>query len=261
VIEHDNLDEFQDPANYDLEEIPRSLARIAYHVQLARGTGGPVLELACGSGIVALPIASRTGLHVTGVDLAPPMLAHAGAKALAEGLDALTTWLHGDARDVRLEGAERRYALCYLTGNAFQAFLSDDDQQTLLATVAHHLRDDGVFAFDTRNPAGTDLAHGAEEAPWGTFTNVDGHPVMVSGLQRYDTATQLMHWTTLRRWHDGEQAHETTTQIACRFTPPEALDALLPRAGFEVVARYGDWDRSAFRTRSEHIINVCRRRR
>jgi SAM-dependent methyltransferase len=259
VIEHDNLDEFQDPANYDLEEIPRSLARIAYHVQLARGVGGPVLELACGSGIVALPIASRTGLHVTGVDLAPPMLAHAGAKALAEGLDPLTTWLHGDARDLRLEGAEQCYALCYVTGNAFQAFLSEDDQLALLATVSHHLKSDGVFAFDTRNPAGTDLADTTEEKSWATFTNIDGHAVTVTGLQRYDVALQLMHWTTFRRWHDGEQAHETTTQIACKFTAPEVLDTLLARAGFEVVARYGDWDRSAFRPRSEHIISVCRR--
>jgi hypothetical protein len=67
-----------------------------------------------------------------------------------------------------------------------------------------------------------------------------------------------MHWTTFRRWHDGTTARCTTTRIACRFTPPDELDALLARCGFTVAQRFGDWDRSPFTERSEHIISVCR---
>jgi len=83
---NDNLEEFIDPPNYDIEEGERSAPRIAFYCDLAQRLGGPVLELACGSGLVTLPIAAE-GLEVTGVDLARPMLEHARKKAEAQGLN------------------------------------------------------------------------------------------------------------------------------------------------------------------------------
>ncbi len=256
MIPHDNLEEFQDPANYDLEETPRSLPRIDFYVQLARRTGGPVLELACGSGIVALPVA-RAGLRVTGVDLAVPMMQHAHAKAAAQGLESMTRWVHGDAKHVRLD-RELPFNAVFITGNAFQAFLTAADQQALLANVKRHLHPAGVFAFETCNPSGTDLADKTDEEHWAAFIGAQGHAVTVTGLQRFDHEQQLMHWTTIRRWHDSETPRETTTRIACKFTPPAELDAQLRHSGFDVTERYGDWDGSPFTARSEHIISICR---
>lgn len=77
---HDNLEEFTDPPNYDLEEGQRSAARIAFYCELAKRISGPVLEIACGSGLATIPIAAQ-GLEVTGVDLARTMLEHARKKA------------------------------------------------------------------------------------------------------------------------------------------------------------------------------------
>ncbi|HXQ36313.1 MAG TPA: class I SAM-dependent methyltransferase, partial [Anaerolineales bacterium] len=77
---HDNLEEFTDPPNYDLEEGERSASRIAFYCELAKSVGGPVLEIACGSGLVTIPIAAQ-GLDVTGMDLAHSMLEHARKKA------------------------------------------------------------------------------------------------------------------------------------------------------------------------------------
>jgi ubiquinone/menaquinone biosynthesis C-methylase UbiE len=257
VIAHDNLEEFLDPANYDLEEIPRSLARIDFHVDLARRVGGPVLELACGSGIVALPVAGA-GLDVTGVDLAAPMLRHAQAKAELAHLQGHTTWLRGDAKQVRVPAGEQRFAYVFITGNAFQAFLTDADQRALLATVRHHLQPGATFCFETRNPHGHDLRDIAEEQPWDHFINAAGQPVTVTGTQRWDAARALMHWTSFRRWHDGAVERCHSTRIACRFTTLAQLDALLQGAGLEVIGRYGDWDRAPLAERSEHIISVCR---
>jgi len=67
---HDNLEEFGDPPNYDIEEGERSAARIAFYCDLAKTVGGPVLEVACGSGLVTIPIAAA-GLDVTGVGIIP----------------------------------------------------------------------------------------------------------------------------------------------------------------------------------------------
>lgn len=265
-LAHDNLEEFQDPANYDREEIPRSLVRIAFYVDLACRVGGPALELACGSGIVALPVA-RAGVHVTGVDLAAPMLQHARAKAVAERLDGMTQWLHGDAKQMRIEGGPRS-RFVFIAGNAFQAFPTAADHQALLANAQHHLRPGGVFAFETRNPSGHDLADINEEEPWAAFTSVQGHAVTVTGLQRYDATTQLMHWTTFRRWHDGalhDDAHRLPLHAAGRARCPDRAlrlrgGASLRRLGPLAVHRAQRTHHLRVRIRPSAVIRRVRRR-
>ena len=97
MIDHDNLEEFRDPTNYDLEEAELSAPRIAFYCDLASDVGGPILEVACGTGLVAIPIAAR-GLMVTGVDLARPMLEFARFKAKSSGLSI--AWIQSDARNL-----------------------------------------------------------------------------------------------------------------------------------------------------------------
>ena len=104
-----------------------------------------MLELACGTGLVAIPVAQR-GLAVTGVDASRPMLEHAELKTG----DAGCHWILADVRKLDLDEC---FDLVYLTGNAFQAFLSDADQSALLAVIRKHLSPGGVFAFETRNPS------------------------------------------------------------------------------------------------------------
>ncbi len=252
-MNHDNLEEFNDPANYDLEEGERSTARIRFYTDLACETDGPVLEIACGTGLVALPIASR-GLPVTGIDLARPMLVYARLKAAQQGLSI--DLIQADARQLHFD---KRFSFIILTGNAFQAFLQRADQERLLASVKRHLAPHGIFAFETRNPSGHNLNDQPEEELWFTYRNVQGQSVNVSGTQRYDPLTQIMHWTTHRRWSASGE-NRTTTRIACRFTYPQELEALLHYNGFDIVAQYGDWNKGGLTVTSEEIISVCRRR-
>jgi len=251
----DNLEEFTDPVNYDLEQAPLSQARIEFWCRMAQQFGGPVLELCCGTGLVALPVAAM-GLAVTGVDLVAPMLAHAQAKAERDDVDV--RWIQADVRELALS---RRFGFVILTGNAFQAFLTKADQQALLETVRRHLAPEGVFGFETRNPAGHDLRNEPEGSPEIDYVDVAGRRVRLSSSQVWDEATQVMHWTSLRRWADGDGTPQSrSTHIACRFTSPDEIDALLDAAGFDIVARYGDWNFAPFRARGERLITLCRRR-
>ena len=251
---NDNLEEFGDPANYDLEQGPRSQARIAFWCRMAAQFGGPVLDLGCGTGLVALPVAAM-GLAVTGVDLAEPMLAHARSKAERAGIDV--RWIHADVRTLALP---RPFGFAILTGNAFQAFLAEADQRALLATVHRHLAPEGVFGFETRNPAAHALGDEAEGPVEIDYVDVRGRRVLLTSSQRWDAATGVVHWTTYRRWQDADAiAQVRTTRIACRFTGPDDIAALLAAAGFEIVAQYGGWDFSRFRPDSEHLITLCRR--
>jgi 2-polyprenyl-3-methyl-5-hydroxy-6-metoxy-1,4-benzoquinol methylase len=249
---YENLEEFDDPPNYDLEEGERSASRIAFYCDLAKAVGGPVLEIACGSGLVTIPIAAQ-GWDVTGVDLAHSMLEHARQKA--EGQNLNVRWIEADARSFDL-GQPFQFIL--LTGNAFQAFLRREDQESLLASVKRHLAPSGTFAFETRNPSGHDLTNQHKEEFDQSYVSVEGYQVSVSFTQVYDPPTQIMYWTSFRRWNDGERDHKKETHIACRFSYPQELKALLHYNGFEVTQQYGNWNKEILSASSPSLISICK---
>lgn len=270
VIDHDNLEEFADPQNYDIED--SSDTGVAFYAALAQETGGPVLEIACGTGRVCIPIA-RLGFQVTGVDIVPGMLQQARSKSA--GL--LIRWVHGDARTFELG---EQFRLIYLTGNAFQAFLTRADQEALLSRVRAHLHDEGLFAFETRNPRWARAADEAQadadagpspglfarlenrraEQVYQVYQDRDGHTVTVSNTQTYDHVAQVLEWTTYRRWRDEAGGPTKVTRIAVRYTFPQELTALLHYNGFSLVRWYGDWDLSPLTGGSPSIICVCGKR-
>ena len=134
MLDHNNLEAFADPVNYDHED--PSDTGVAFYRALAQEAGGSVLEIACGTGRVSIPIA-RLGFAVTGLDIVPGMLALARSKSA--GLP--TRWVEGDARAFDLG---EQFRLIFLTRNAFQAFLTRADQEVLLERVRAHLHDEGL---------------------------------------------------------------------------------------------------------------------
>ena len=266
------LDEYNAADNYDIGEDDTG---VAFYSALARETGGPVLELGCGTGRVAIPIA-RLGLDVTGVDAVPGMLAQARRKS--EAADVPVRWVEADARDFDL-GV--RFRLVFLTGNTFMAFLTNADQEAVLRCAYAHLHDDGLLAFETRNPRWRGMAPGPdpylpqraegkgvfafletreEEGDDETYTDVAGRDVRSTLTQAYDHVTQVLQWTGYHRWHEDGELKTSIGGVAVRFTFPQELDALLHYNGFDIVQRYGDWDLSPLTAVSHSIIVVCRKR-
>lgn len=249
--QHDNLEEFYGPANYDIEEENQGAPRIKFYVDLAKQYGSPVLDIACGSGLVALEIAG-SGIEVTDIDLSPTMLEFAQLKAQQRNLDV--TFIETNACHFQLN---QTFSFIFLTGNAFQAFLGRDNQTKFLTMIKKQLRHNDIFAFETRNPTGHDLSD-HDEAFWYRYQNVSGYEVTVSGSQQYDTLTNIMHWTTYRKWVDGNQDHLKTTRIACQFTSVEQLNQLLNNNGLTVIEQYGGLDKNKFTLKSDEIISICR---
>lgn len=271
MIDHDNLEEFADAINYDIED--DSDTGVTFYSALAQEIGGPVLELACGTGRVSIPIA-RLGFAVTGLDIVPGMLARAREKSA--GLS--TRWIEGDARTFDVG---ERFRLIFLTGNAFQMFLTRADQEAILRRVRTHMHDEGLFAFETRNPrwvsrakqdetegagdesaspgAFFDLVTRIEEEAGTTYVDIDGHEVRVSNTQTYDHVAQILHLTGYRRWRVRGQEQTKITRIALRYTFPQELAALLHYNGFTVIRQYGDWNLEPLSATSPSIIVVCRK--
>jgi SAM-dependent methyltransferase len=250
MIDHNNLGEFADPVNYDLEQ--NHERGIPFYSALAEETGGPLLELACGTGRVTIPLARR-GFDITGVDVTPGMIAQARRKSAALPIN----WVVADARTLRID---RQFRLIFMTGNPFQAFLGRADQEALLESINRHLHPGGLFAFETRNPRWADLNTDDVEEHWQTYTDKDGNEVRVSGTRWYDHVRQVLHYTTYRRWRAGGQDHETATRIALRYVFPQELEALFHYNGFTIVRSYGDWDLTPLTADSPSMICVCRRR-
>jgi 2-polyprenyl-3-methyl-5-hydroxy-6-metoxy-1,4-benzoquinol methylase len=248
---HDNLEEFQNPENYDLEEAQHIARPLTFYLELAKEFGNPILDIACGTGLYALPMAER-GFEITGIDLAKPMLEYARIKAKAR--DLRIEFIHADAREFSL-GSKFQFA--FMTGNAFQMFLTRADQDMLLRSIKRNLAPNGVFAFETRNPSGHDLETKLLEEDWFVYSNIDGQEVQVSGVQEFDPQTQILHWTTFRRLL-GTRALIGTTRIDCKFTPLEDVNKLLTENGLRVIRQYGNWDKEALSSASTNIITVCR---
>lgn len=259
LLDHNNLEAFADPINYDQED--PSDTGVAFYSALAREAGGSVLEIACGTGRVTMPIA-QLGFPTTGLDIVPGMLEQARRKSA--GLPI--RWVEADARTFDLH---EHFRLIFLTGNAFQAFVSNAEQAALLQRVHAHLHDDGLFAFETRNPlfpnsSARDGFFLLETKPEGeerpSFVNVDGAEVRESLTQVYDHGTQILHLTSRRRWRAGAEEHTSTTRIALRYTFPQELAALLYYNGFRIERLYGDWNYEPLSATSPSIIPICRKR-
>lgn len=260
MLDHDNLEAFSDPINYDHED--SSDTGVAFYRALAMEAGGSVLEIACGTGRVTIPIA-KLGFPTTGLDIVPGMLAR--AKMKSAGLPV--RWVEEDARTFNLH---EQFRFIFLTGNAFQAFVTNVEQEAVLQRVHRHLHKEGLFAFETRNPLlpNTRTREGffpllethTEKQDRLPFINADGHEQHESLTQVYDPISQILHLTSQKRWHDGEKEQTKITRTALRYTFPQELAALLYYNGFWIERQFGDWNYEPLRATSPSIISICRKR-
>jgi SAM-dependent methyltransferase len=247
----DNLEEFQNPEDYDLEYGSYEPEGPFYETVAAQ-TGGPILDVACGTGRIAIPLA-RKGYALTGIDLAAPMLAHARRKSAEAGV--AIDWQLADFRDLALD---RRFALAIMSGNALQACLTDADQAALLAAVHRHLLPGGCFAFETRNPRQADLHGNERETFWHSFVDRLGRTIDVSLIEVYDPAQAVLACHVIRRVK-GETGKPWSNMIRIRYTAPEDLNRRLASAGFAIAEQYGGFDRSALTSESPSIVTVARK--
>lgn len=253
MLDYDPLEGYKDAQAYDLEDAGYD-ADVPLTMQLAHAFGGPVLDLACGTGTMALRLAAQ-GYQVTGVDIVPEMIAWASQKAAVQG--ATVEWLVADARSFQLN---KQFPFIYMLGNAFQHFLTRADHEALLARVREHLRPDGCFMFGTRNPIPKTLFQPRFAEPQ-TYTQDDGTQLIANEHPEYDPITQIQHWTFHNRWiAPSAEEREETLRTALRYVFPQEMESLLFYNGFRIQSCYGAWDQSPLTAASTYMIYVCQHR-
>jgi SAM-dependent methyltransferase len=210
---------------------------IGFYVEEARAAGGPVVELACGTGRIAVPVA-KAGVQVIGVDGSAGMLEVARDYAAREGV-ALDLRL-GDMREPPVE---ERVPLVLIPFRSLLHMTTEDDRLRALRAARGLLLPGGRLVFDVFSPSRDDVVdtHGRwlEREP-GIFERADwdeGERTLVLSVRRGDEAS-TMHLAWL--------------------SPPE-WRLLLDRAGFDVVSQWGWFDRRPFAGGEDVVFAAVRR--
>ena len=212
---------------------------------LGLDAGARILDLACGHGRHAIPLAQR-GFEVTGYDLSEVFLERARADASAQG--ASVRWVRGDMRELAFEG-EFDAAINIFT--AFGYFEDPEDDLETLRRIRRALRPGGRFLLETLHHyslPGRFQPQAAERTSSGTI---------VLHERVWDLARDVMDEQVTLIRADGTRTEYTTT---VRMRSLHQLLALMRDAGLEPVAWYGGLDGSALDLKSRRLVLISARR-
>jgi SAM-dependent methyltransferase len=206
---------------------------VPFYVELARETDGALVELAVGSGRVAIPVAEATGRAVLGIDTSPAMLAQARERAAAAGVELELR--EGDMRDLELDQAA---GLVYCPFRGLLHLPTWADRRRVFERVAASLRPGGrfawnAFAFDHAIAARLDGEHQDGPVPHSLRYAVGDNRIDIT-LEGGGISS--LWWATKNEWL-----------------------GLIDVAGLEVEALYGGFDRRPFDDESREYVWVTHR--
>ncbi|MEI2465203.1 class I SAM-dependent methyltransferase [Niallia taxi] len=252
---NNNSQEYDDPTLYDKEN-ESFIHEIPFILKWATKKQGPIIDIACGTGRVTIPLA-KNGYNLVGVDINEGMLAH--AKKKAANLNLQIRWIEQDCTQLDLCIKSN---LVYSVGNSFQHFLTNESQDGLLTSINKSLEVEGLFIFNTRFPSVEELLQPSTEEYWKSYTdNETLNTVDLFTISEYDSLKQIQHYTTIRKYKNnaGEIIKEKRTNISLRYVFPQEMERLLFAFGFEILHQYSDWNETPITNDSYELIYVCRK--
>jgi len=234
VSHYDSIAELYDPWSQSVTE------DVGFYVEEARRAGGPVVELAVGTGRIAVPTAAE-GIRVIGIDSSPGMLEICRRRAELAGVSELLELRLGELEEPPVD---ERVRLVTCPFRSFLHLLDDEARLRALRAARRLLVPGGRLVFDVFAPAADDIAntHGRWlERESGIFERAD-----------WDSRAR-----TLTLSVRGDSGASTFTLA---WLSPEEWRALLERAGFHVLGCYGWFDRRPY-AGGEDTVWIARRPR
>jgi SAM-dependent methyltransferase len=202
---------------------------------------GRALELAIGTGRIAIPLAAR-GVPVTGIELSAAMIAELRTKVDEVHIPVVV----GDMATARADG---EYSLVYLVFNTISNLLGQAEQVACFRNAARHLAPGGCFVIELWVPELPGPPPGSQAV---VFSCEPGY----IGLDTYDVASQQIvshHF----RFDEGRQAY--LSRSPHRYIWPAELDLMAELAGLELETRHADWSGAQFTGESRSHVSVYRK--
>ena len=213
-------------------------ATVALLADLAGGR--PALELAIGTGRIALPL-KRAGVEITGIDVSEAMVAKLRAKPGGDGIEVVM----GDFAEVEVEGD---FGLVFVVFNTLFNLASQQDQVRCFVNVADHLTDDGVFLIEAFVPDTTRF----ERHQSSGIDSVSVDEVIMEA-SRHDPVRQRVD-----SQHIVMRAGKPVElyPVSIRYAYPSELDLMARLAGLRLRDRWGGWRREPFTSESKLHVSV-----
>jgi SAM-dependent methyltransferase len=235
------LEYYADGVWYDAEYI-HIRYDVPYYTRVSAETQGDILELACGTGRLSIPMA-QAGSNVLGVDVAAAMIAQANAKReqLPPGDQARLEFRVADMRTMRLG---RTFDAVVLAFNTLMHMTEDDDLEAVLSSAREHLEPGGLFHLDLHTPL-PEAEPRDQEVRYDPQEMIDPRTrerYIVTENNAYDARRQI---NTMFFFYQRVDAHgnpigeEKRARLDLRVIFPRELDRWLHLAGFEII---GDWE-------------------
>lgn len=242
---------YRDGRIYDLMH-KDLVADTNFFVEEAVRIGGPVLEVACGTGRIAIPIAQK-GIEIVGLDISEGMLSEARKKAEQKSLQI--EWVHADCREFDLK---RKFKLIFIAFNSMQHLHDLPSLESFFDNVKKHLATDGLFIIDVFNPSIGILARGRDERQkvMDLTDPQTGLKAMIEETINYDIAAQVNRVKWFYSLENEKDYKVDELNMRCFF--PQELETLVRYNGFEIVGKYGRFSREAFSNTSPKQILTLR---
>jgi len=246
---------------YDDVYAVRRLVDLPFYSVLAKRIGGPVLEVACGTGRVLLPIA-REGIEIHGVDNSPAMLnvLRKHLQSEAEEVRKRVSISGGDMRTFRLG---KKYRLVIIPFRPMQHMHTLEDQIEALKTAALHLEEDGVLAFDVFYPrfdaSLSSIGEEMLEMEWPLQSDPTKTVRRYFRKDSVDKINQSFSGTFIFRTYQGDWLlQEEAEPLNMSYYTYPHLRALFLLAGLESVEEYGSFAQMPLNNDSTEMIFVLR---
>lgn len=239
---------------YDLEYGARQ-EDVDFYLNLARRTGGPILDGGAGTGRVAFPLA-RAGFAVVALESSPAMLALARRRRRGR-LARRLRLMEGDLRGFQ---APERFALAILAHNTFGHLAAREEQQQALQCIHQHMEESGVLALALQNPHALALnpPQGEVVRVWESLGPRPGEHTAKYVANQADVAAQLLQ---VRLWYDVVAADGSLRRFGAgfplRWSYRRELELLLEGCGFQVEHCYGDYNLQPYESHSPLLLVVA----
>ena len=199
---------------------------LPFWLDLVAGSAGPVLELACGTGRITVPVA-RSGQAIVGLDRDPVMLAALHRRRAGD------RWPLTLAADMRHFALAARFGAIFVAYNSLQLLADTDEMAACLACARRHMAPGGVVGVEV-----TDFQAGGADGAAGAVDEVLAHAagIGLSGRLVHDLAART---SSYRRRFSGP-GWVFDDQVVLRSTGPAELDAIVGAAGLRVMTRWVD---------------------
>ncbi len=244
---------------YDLD-VADDPGDVELYLALAAATDGPILELAAGSGRVAVPLAAA-GRDVVAVDRDPHMLERARARWATAAHPAGAGSLELVTADITSFRSERRFELVILALNSLLLFEREGEQPSVFESMARCLAPSGRAVLDCWLPAPEDLAlyDGRMVLDWVRHDREAEEWVAKVTSARYAPAARVADITTFYDgWRDGSAPRRTMRRDRVSFLTPTEMVAAATAAGLQVELLAGDYDLNRLTDDADRAVMICR---